>query len=129
MKPFEEFYSKARSKDGRQPSCIECQRARAQVYYRANPKPIIEKAKANRVIMKTKYEAWKSSQRCVDCGETRTVLLDCDHVRGEKVDNVAAMVRQGRSWAAIEAEIAKCEVRCVVCHRLKTSEQFDWASR
>jgi len=77
--------------------------------------------------MKAKYDAWKATQRCVDCGETRTVLLECDHVRGEKVDNVATMVRKGRSWKAIESELAKCEIRCVVCHRLKTSEQFEWA--
>ncbi len=36
------------------------------------------------------------------------------------------MLSQGCGWPRIEAEIAKCEVRCANCHRLKTLERGKW---
>ena len=29
----------------------------------------------------------------------------------------------------VEAEIAKCELRCANCHRRRTAQQFDWPKR
>lgn len=57
---------------------------------------------------------------CVDCGERDPLVLQFDHVRGDKVDAIARLVSQGRRWEAIEAEIAKCEVRCANCHQRVT---------
>lgn len=57
---------------------------------------------------------------CVDCGESDADLLDFDHVRGVKRDSVSRMVLDRLSWMTLFREIAKCVVRCVVCHRKKT---------
>ena len=62
---------------------------------------------------------------CVDCGNTDIRVLDFDHVYGEKGGNISRMI-QGSPWLAIEAEIAKCEVRCANCHRIKTIERGQW---
>ena len=57
---------------------------------------------------------------CVDCGLDDPRILEFDHVRGEKSHGVARMVTGSTfSWKRIEAEIAKCEVRCANCHRLR----------
>jgi hypothetical protein len=45
--------------------------------------------------------------------------LDFDHVRGEKLYNVAKMAA-GYSWAKILVEIEKCDVVCANCHRIRT---------
>ena len=57
---------------------------------------------------------------CVDCGEDDPIVLQFDHVRGEKLAAVASLVSQGRRWSIIEEEITKCEVRCANCHQRVT---------
>lgn len=60
---------------------------------------------------------------CVDCGEKDVRVLELDHVRGQKIMGVSAMVSRNMSIERITAEIAKCEVRCANCHRRKTWER------
>ena len=46
-------------------------------------------------------------------------VMDFDHVRGEKVANVSSIWSR-KSWEAVLEEVAKCEVVCANCHRLRT---------
>jgi hypothetical protein len=57
---------------------------------------------------------------CIDCGYTENVAaLDFDHREGEvKVFTIGK--NASRPWKAILAEIAKCDVRCANCHRVRT---------
>lgn len=63
---------------------------------------------------------------CVDCGESDPVVLDFDHVRGEKRRNVSRMVASHFSEKNILAEIEKCEVVCANCHRRRTAKRGSW---
>lgn len=67
--------------------------------------------------------AYLANHPCIDCGKTDMRVLEFDHVCGKKSGNISKMVQTCYSWPTIEAEIAKCEVRCVNCHRIKTSER------
>lgn len=59
--------------------------------------------------------------RCIDCGIDDLRVLEFDHVRGSKISAVSTMItRHSFSLADIDAEIGKCVVRCVNCHRRKT---------
>ena len=62
-------------------------------------------------------------QPCADCGHTFAIeCMDLDHVRGDKVANVADMLQRGKaSVTRIRAEIAKCEAVCANCHRIRTA--------
>lgn len=62
---------------------------------------------------------WFQTHPCVDCGEDNPIVLELDHVRGKKRDAVSTMMKE--PWARIMAEVAKCEVRCGNCHRIKTA--------
>lgn len=64
---------------------------------------------------------------CSDCGVTYPPeCMDFDHIaeRGGKIAAVSAMVSR---WAEddIIAEIAKCEVVCANCHRIRTKNRRD----
>ena len=63
------------------------------------------------------------SHPCVDCGESDPVVLDFDHVRGNKTKEVTKFVRNGASLRRIFLEIDKCEVRCANCHRRITAKR------
>ena len=57
---------------------------------------------------------------CVDCGQTDIIVLQFDHLANKERD-VANMLTGSWSWSAIEKEIAKCEVVCANCHRIRTA--------
>lgn len=60
---------------------------------------------------------------CVDCGEGDVVVLDFDHVRGQKKFTISSSIARQISIAKIKKEIDKCEVRCANCHRRKTAKE------
>lgn len=68
-----------------------------------------------------KYHGWlaavKQESGCVDCGfDADPSRLHFDHRPGElKLFEMWAAV--GRPRRLVEAEIAKCDVRCASCHR------------
>ena len=70
--------------------------------------------------------AYVATHHCVDCGESDPVVLDFDHVRGEKRRNVSKMVASHFSEKSILAEIEKCDVVCANCHRRRTAKRGNW---
>ncbi len=63
----------------------------------------------------------KANNPCVDCGEKfHPVAMDFDHPRGGKTMGVAQLVGSGYKLNLIKAEIAKCELVCACCHRVRT---------
>lgn len=68
--------------------------------------------------------AYLAIHPCVDCGESDTIVLEFDHVRGEKIDSICKMSADSRSIDSIKKEIEKCEVRCANCHRRRHKEPF-----
>ena len=63
------------------------------------------------------------SHPCVDCGESDPVVLDFDHVRGNKTKEVTKFVRNGASLRRIFLEIDKCEERCANLNRRITAKR------
>ncbi len=96
-------------------------------HYLANREAIILKAKiSNEEKIKRNKEYilnYLLEHPCVDCGQSNTIVLEFDHVRGVKKKEVSVMRCMAHSIKAIQEEIDKCEVRCANCHRIKTSER------
>lgn len=62
----------------------------------------------------------------VDVG-LKMATFEFDHIdRATKTSNICLMANSGTSIAKIDAEIAKCRLVCVACHRLRTRDQMGW---
>lgn len=67
---------------------------------------------------------WISSLKenpCADCkGWFPYYCMDRDHVRGEKLTTVADLRKRNASLQRTLDEIAKCDLVCSNCHRIRT---------
>ena len=67
---------------------------------------------------RSRIDAFKTGP-CADCHQTfPPYVMDFDHVRGEKRFGVSKM--RNHSIEKILEEIAKCELVCANCHRIRT---------
>lgn len=63
---------------------------------------------------------YKEKYPCADCKENYPYyVMDFDHVRGKKQKNVMELIPT-LSKKKIDEEIAKCEIVCSNCHRVRT---------
>jgi hypothetical protein len=126
-KDIEDFNWKDKAEGIRQSSCRLCNAKYGREHYKHNKQAYIKKTKIRRKLLieenKKILFAFLSEHPCVDCGNTDIRVLEFDHVRGKKVGAITRMLGNGIAWSTLETEIAKCEVRCGNCHRIKTSDR------
>jgi hypothetical protein len=77
----------------------------------------------NKQQLKKRLSEIKEKSGCVYCGINNHIILDFDHLKDKKY-NISRMIHDGFSWAAIKKEIAKCEVVCANCHRIRTHNRL-----
>lgn len=76
---------------------------------------------ARRLKARAWIKAYLAAHPCVDCGESDTRILEFDHIDpSQKEFTISRGIADGRGLKSIKAEVAKCEVRCCNCHRLRT---------
>ena len=99
-------------------------------HYQDNKEAYKERNKRNKRIRTAENKAYRNNylktHPCVDCGEGNPVVLEFDHVRGVKKQELSRMWTTGYSLETIKKEIEKCEVRCRNCHAIKTAKQQGW---
>jgi hypothetical protein len=95
--------------------CCACHRVRTQT-----------RKGASRIPRLQAFREWLNSLKahpCTDCGRVRqSVAMDFDHIDDDKVAGIAQMW----SWSRVRviAEIAKCELVCCICHRIRTQTRM-----
>ena len=111
----------------------EKQREASRRHYAKHRESVIAKSKESskvaRVRIRTHINTHLKTNPCVDCGETDPIILEFDHVTGDKQFNIANAARDGFGMERLKTEIAKCEVRCANCHRKKTYERSGWTHK
>lgn len=90
-------------------------------YYKNKDK--IHKYKAKVRLAQRLYIKRLKEVPCKDCGvEYPYYVMDFDHRDGNtKLRNVGANASYG--WKMLKEEVAKCDVVCVNCHRIRTSQR------
>jgi len=114
-----------------QPFCRTCSRAYFRGYYAQHRAKYVLRSKhknaAERHDNQERVLEFLRAHPCIDCGEADPVVLQFDHQNPEsKSLNVGELLRRRASWARIQAEIDKCDVRCANDHQRRTARQFGW---
>jgi hypothetical protein len=93
-------------------------------YRRNNREELLDKARARRSELRRLVAEHKDSP-CLDCGRRYpAVCMDFDHRPGEvKRFNIAAGVGQSQTPARMLSEIAKFDLVCANCHRIRTARR------
>jgi hypothetical protein len=111
--------------------CRVCQAAYRHAHYLANKPDYVRRAVAQvngrRVENRREVLAYLKSHMCVDCGNSNPIVLEFDHRDpNNKFTEIGKMMVNMR-WQRVRAEIEKCDLRCVNCHRRRTAREFAWA--
>lgn len=132
-KSLSEFHNRARSTDGKQTRCKECNREQRKAYYRTahgkakNNASSIAYNRGIRIVHRNNLYEYLLNNPCVDCSESDPIVLEFDHIDPKtKCFDISKAVRSGKSWEKVLEEIVKCVVRCANCHKRRTAEQFGW---
>jgi hypothetical protein len=102
-------------------------RAGKQRWYENN-RHVYRAANQRRYVEKRRKIAALKSVPCADCGNRFPYfVMDFDHRDGEeKLGNISSVVFAW-SWKRLLAEIAKCDVVCANCHRIRTARRGGWS--
>ena len=101
-------------------------------WYLKNKKSILEKSLINNQIYRKRNQEfireYKKKYSCLDCGLFfHFSAMDFDHITEDKEWGIARMVNNAYSLETIKKEIAKCELVCANCHRVRTYNR--WRNR
>ena len=106
--------------------CPDCNREHSRAYRRTSAgrqSVAMDRQRSGLRVLMAKL----ARVSCVDCGLAVTVensvAFDFDHRdRSQKIANVSRLSPMPMPFAA---EIEKCDLRCAICHRLKTKREGD----
>ena len=125
--PIEHFGKNARYKDGLHPYCKSCRSEQGKERWQGltdeQKQRILAQQAAGKRMKQEEVLRYLLDHCCVDCGEDDPVVLEFDHVRGEKLGDVSSLLDRHAFTPTIEAEIAKCDVVCANCHRRRTAQR------
>ena len=111
--------------DGLSTQCRPCKARTQKAWYETHAAVHKKNVKENTARIRDELAEWVvaylKEHSCVDCGEADPIVLEFDHVRGEKLFDVSAAGSKGLRLPAVQLEVEKCDVRCANCHRRKTA--------
>jgi hypothetical protein len=105
-------------------TCKKCLAKQITAYYASSPsyRKACKENKHRKSLETQKFiYEYLLKHPCVDCGETDPVVLEFDHVRGKKKNEVTSMNNQ--SMKMLLFEIKKCDVVCANDHRRRTAKR------
>jgi 5-methylcytosine-specific restriction endonuclease McrA len=115
-----------RRNDGRQSYCRECRKLYLREHYASNAAQYRKAATSRNELRRNAVRQIireAKDRECADCGiRYPFYVMDFDHRRGlENLFNIGRDALGGRcSLDGLRREIAKCDVVCANCHRLRT---------
>ena len=88
-KPLSDFNFKNKQNNTYQSYCRDCSKSYLKAHYENNKPYYRQKARRwndkNRVEVRDKLRSYLLENHCVDCGESDWVVLEFDHILGDKI--------------------------------------------
>ncbi len=110
--------SKRAGKILKQPYCKECNKVYHKEHYERNKQTYLSKNKNYKKENQKKLLDYLKDKCCKDCGLTDSRVFEFDHL-SDKKENISAVMKSW-CWETLLTEIAKCDVVCCNCHRIRT---------
>lgn len=133
-KPVDEFNWRSKKHGVRHYTCKACHSAYRRQHYLDNIE--MYKAKARhwneenqagvRMRMRRYVLEYLLEHPCVDCGEKNPIVLEFDHIKGQKLSTISELKGSITRIERLKSEMDKCVVRCANCHRRKTATERGW---
>ena len=124
-KDLSEFYDHPKGAYDKRPDCKSCTKTSNRLWREQNPRKKVhrKKAESKRVIewVTSKYD----NTPCLDCGGVFPwCSMDFDHRPNEikefSIGQQGFQIATPHRIATVEKEIAKCDLVCSNCHRIRT---------
>lgn len=128
-KPVEDLMKDRARPKGYRNKCLVCLRAEKKIYYATVTKHNKQTPRTPGVLWDQPRKEYlndlRSKTPCTDCGNNfHWCAMDFDHLPGnKKLFNIMAKYRDV-SWELLQNEIAKCEIVCSNCHRVRTRDRL-----
>ena len=104
-------------------------RAYQKRYYAKNRSKRKSEVRKRRKALREWYNEVRKETECADCGMSGEVcswLMEYHHLPGfDKTSSVSFLVNNGYSKERVREEMAKCEVLCANCHRVRHYNEKD----
>jgi len=87
-------------------------------WYSQNKEKRIAQVKERQIIMRERFQEYKTTLECILCGENHPACLEFHHRDPTTKDvNLSEAYTRGWGWERIMKEVEKCDVLCANCHR------------
>lgn len=107
------FFTKSHS------TCKKCRAMKNRLYRKNHPGYEAECSRKKR-FPKIAYISLLKNKPCLDCHVLYPICcMDFDHISDKKC-SIARMISGGFNMTVLKEEIAKCELVCSNCHRIRT---------
>lgn len=115
------YYSNSKIHHKSRPICKSCCSRQSHNNY-MNNKDNYKRRSSKRKQENRSFITELKSKPCMDCKQTfPPVVMEFDHKDpSKKIMNISKMIDRGCSKEAILLEVAKCELVCANCHRIRT---------
>lgn len=120
-----EFTKNASQQDGLSAECKGCKAEYNRKYYQEHKEQSRLRDKRRIQRLRDYVLEVLQSRPCADCGEDNILVLEFDHISDKKYNIGDMICHPSTSLIKLEQEIAKCEIRCANCHRVKTAYQVN----